>query len=640
MPLETFPTPEILLVTQDNLAHAIERIRFESKALGLDTETTGLDPLLSEVRIRLLQIAVTCATDPVLVFDLFALGEEVLAPLWDLLMDPHGPPVCMHNAAFDCGQLWCIGVEIPASRVRCTMLQERALTCGQQQARLKGGKAAADFFDVIESGEDPKFEDLPCSLEATVARRLKLSLAKDEQKSDWGAPELTRAQLVYAAADPKATLAVHRIQESLLRFDAGLRATVELENRLVNSVVWMQLSGMPVSKEHWENLTETLTQEQVEHEQAFVTALDDALVASGQKGLPRDLFGCIDVSQVKLRHAPTLTGHLNRLGFQLPDLNKQTVSLAEIDHPVMDAFVTWRKGESLLRYAKAFVKQIRPTGRVHCSIQIWRAATGRLAAKAPNLMNIPRDGRYRAGFRAADGWKIIGADYSQIEPRLMAAISGDAALSEVFIAGKDVYKATAALTAGIPLEEVDKQGRQNGKIAVLALMYGMGWQKFQRYAWTQFRVRKSDAEAQFERAAFFRAFPGVAKYHSDCAEQLDDKGKTVLESRSLLGRRRFLEGKDRSYSTLINNKIQATAADAMKIALADLPDALWTSGCTETRLICVVHDEVLLESPDFEVEKASRVLEQVMTAAAARFLGDIPACVDAIAGQSWAEAKG
>jgi DNA polymerase I len=616
--LDLHPQPQVLLVTAENLPRALKLISAEVRVIALDTETTGLDPLQSDVRIRLLQLGLSDPSAPVLIFDLFTLGEEVMAPVWELL---------------------CIDVDIPAHRIRCSMLQERLLTCGKRQARMKGSKAPAQFIDVIETGEDPSFEDLPCSLEASVARRLHLQLIKEEQKSNWGAPTLSQSQLAYAALDAKATLNLHIVQEGLLRFDKGLAAVAALENRLVWTVAAMSLWGMPVDRPHWERLVETLSQEQQEHEQLFVEALDQALLAAGSRGVPRDLFGEVDLEALNLRHAPTLLSHLNRLGFGLPDLNKQTISLAEIDHPVMNAFVTWRKGESLLRYARAFVKQIRPSGRVHCRISQARANSGRLAASSPNLMNIPRDSRYRQGFRAPDGWKIIGADYSQIEPRLMAAISGDAALTEVFVTGKDVYKATAALTAGVDIKDIDSQARQNGKIAVLALMYGMGWQKFQRYAWTQFGVRKSDSEAQSERDAFFKAYPGIAKYHRECAELLEDKSKAVLESRSVLGRRRFLEGADRSYSTLINNKIQSTAADAMKVALANLPEALWAEGCEATKVISVIHDEVLLEAPDEEVETACRVLEQVMVAAATPFLNGIPVQVDAVAGQTWADTK-
>ena len=335
----------------------------------------------------------------------------------------------------------------------------------------------------------------------------------------------------------------------------------------------MQLNGAPVDKKHWHELLLELETEQVELEKSFIESLDSALLNAGKPGLPVTLFGEVDVEAVKLRHSPTLLGHLNQLGFDLPDLNKQTISLARLDHPVIQAFTRWRSSESLVRYCRAFIKQIRPTGRVHCSFKQFRANSGRFSATNPNLQNIPRDDRFRQGFRALPDWQIIGADYSQIEPRLMAVISGDSALSKIFIDGLDVYKATASLTMGKPIEEITKQERQSGKIAVLALQYGMGAEKFKRYAWTQFGVSMTDEEAVAQRAAFFEAYPGIQSYHRACGEQLNDsEHEPLIVSKSLLGRRRHLMGPDKSYSTLINNCVQSTAADVMKIALADLPD--------------------------------------------------------------------
>ena len=223
----------------------------------------------------------------------------------------------------------------------------------------------------------------------------------------------------------------------------------------------------------------------------------------------------------------------------------------------------------------------------------------------------------------------------------MAVIADEKSLAEIFITGQDVYKATASLTTGKPIDEITKSERQSGKIAVLALQYGMGAEKFQRYAFTQFGVEMSDEEAVEQRDAFFKAYPDIKAYHQKAAAQLDDaEHEPMIVVRSLMGRRRYLMGKDKSYSTLINTPVQATAADVMKIALAQLPQALLDAGCAQTELISVIHDEALIHSPDCEVEAASRCLEKTMAEAAAEFLGTIPADVDAVAGATWAEAKG
>lgn len=632
--LKPFPKVEILLVTPDNLDCALAQIKACKGAIAIDTETTGLDPLVD--KIRLLQIA-TGRREPVLVFDLFEWETEDLAPLWEFITSSAGLGLVFHNAVFDVSWLWSLGMEPAAHRVRCTMLQERCLVCGRKEP-VYGKRVNTE--EPIDDEEDRSYRDLPVSLAAVVERRLKFKLAKEEQSSEWDAPELSRSQLVYAAKDPMATLLVHESQQHQLSM-TGVTGVAALENKLVSTVVWMQLTGAPVDAEHWRKLLAELEVEQEQLQKAFVSALDEALLATDHPGLPVTLFGEVDVEAVKLRHSPTLLGHLNQLGFGLENLNKQTISLARLDHPVIQAFTRWRSSESLVRYCRAFIKQIRPSGRVHCNFKQFRANSGRFSATNPNLQNIPRDDRFRRGFKALPGWKIIGADYSQIEPRLMAVISEDAALQKIFIDGQDVYKATASLTLGKPIEEITKKERQSGKIAVLALQYGMGAEKFKRYAWTQFGVAMTDQEAVDQRDAFFKAYEGIAFYHRKCGEQLNDaEHEPMIVSKSLMGRRRYLMANDKSYSTLINNQIQSTAADVMKLALAQLPGDLWDAGCHQTEMISVIHDECLLHSPDEEVEKAKQVLEETMSRAAARFLGRIPADVDAVAGDSWAEAKG
>ena len=453
--LKPFPEVEILEVKPNNLAEAIQQLKDAKGAIAIDTETTGLDPLVDS--IRLLQIA-TGKKEPVLVFDLFQWETEQLAPLWEFMTGP-GWELVFHNAVFDVSWLWSLGVEPSAHRVRCTMLQERCLVCGRKEP-VYGKRVNTE--EPIDDEEDRSYRDLSVSLAAVVERRLKFKLTKEEQASDWGAPELSRSQLVYAAKDPMATLLAHESQQHQLSM-TGVTGVAALENNLVSTVVWMQLTGAPVDAEHWKRLLADLELEQEQLQKSFVETLDEALLEAGHPGLPVTLFGEVDVEAVKLRHSPTLLGHLNQLGFGLENLNKQTISLARLEHPVINAFTAWRSSESLVRYCRAFIKQIRPSGRVHCSFKQFRANTGRFSATNPNLQNIPRDDRFRRGFKALPGWKIIGADYSQIEPRLMAVISEDAALQKIFIEGQDVYKATASLTLGKPIEEITKKERQSRK---------------------------------------------------------------------------------------------------------------------------------------------------------------------------------
>jgi DNA polymerase-1 len=641
--LEPYPQPEIKVVrTNEDLAELVRQLSYEPIAIGLDIETTGLNPRTD--RIRLLQLAVTAANQPVFVLDLFHWDAAALEPLWDELTQLDGPKVVGHNFQFDCGFLFRLGVEIPAHRTTCTLLAERVLVAGRKEPRIKGKKGPAEFSDIIDGdGEDPSFAKIPCGLADIAARRLKLELSKEQQRSNWAAPQLSREQIVYSAIDPKATLAIFRLQDAELRFDKGLRDTVDLEWRLINTTVWLQANGMPVDVQHAEALHADLGRELLKARATFVDTLDSCLREAGARPLPRDMFGEIDIEAggVNLNHSPTLLGWINRLpGLKLESLDKNVIKLAEIDHPAIEAFKAYRQAESLLRYITAFRKSVSPEGRVFGQFVQMGADSGRILSKAPNLQNLPRDSRFRRLIAAPAGWKIIGADYSQIESRLMAVISQDENLLKIFREKLDVYIATAALTSGKSLSEVTKDDRQSGKLLVLSLQYGMGSKKLQRVAFTNFGLRMTEAEAIQSRKAFFDAYEGIAALHRKVADRMEGaqvKGEAWLDFRTLRGRRRWVQAGE--LATGINAPVQGLGCDILKLALSELSQALYEGGAPLTQLIGTIHDEILLCAPDAEVATASAVLERVMNDAARPFLGDISAGAKAVAGLDWSQAK-
>ena len=223
--LRPFHDVEILHVTPANCGEAFEQLRAAEGAIALDTETTGLDPLLD--RIRLLQIA-TGPLQPVLVFDLFAWEHSQLQRLWRFLMAEAGPDLVFHNAVFDVAWLWSLGVEPPTNRIRCTMLQERCLVCGLKVPVYGKG---VNPNEAVNDEEDRSYRDVSVSLAEVVKRHLGLRLSKDEQASDWGADSLSDEQLRYAAKDADATLRVFNSQKIRLKRD-GVEAVARLENRL------------------------------------------------------------------------------------------------------------------------------------------------------------------------------------------------------------------------------------------------------------------------------------------------------------------------------------------------------------------------------------------------------------------------
>ncbi len=294
-------------------------------------------------------------------------------------------------------------------------------------------------------------------------------------------------------------------------------------------------------------------------------------------------------------------------------------------------------------YVDALPQMVNPrTGRIHSSFNQTGAITGRISSSDPNLQNIPirRDfgRRVRDAFISAPGHKLVGADYSQVELRVMAHISGDEALRQAFREGQDIHATTAATVFNIPLAEVTPAMRSFAKAVNFGLLYGMG----------AFRLAR-DSELTLPEAedfikTYFERFPKVRDYLETTKQQAIERGYVE----TLLGRRRYFsifQSGDTSQQAMIarraaereavNMPIQGTAADIIKIAMVRLHDAL-TERELRSRMILQVHDELLLEAPDSETDEVIGLVRDVMENA---YPMDVPLKVDARAGQSWGDLK-
>jgi DNA polymerase-1 len=276
------------------------------------------------------------------------------------------------------------------------------------------------------------------------------------------------------------------------------------------------------------------------------------------------------------------------------------------------------------------------TGRVHTSYAQAVAVTGRLASSDPNLQNIPvrtaEGRRIRAAFVAPAGSRIVSADYSQIELRIMAHLSEDARLLEAFAQGEDVHRATAAEIFGVTPLEVGPDQRRVAKVINFGLIYGMSAFGLAR----QLDLERSAAQAYIER--YFARYPGVARYMEDTREAARRDGyvETVFGRRlwlpeiraSQAGRR---QGAERA---AINAPMQGTAADLIKLAMIAVQGWLDAEGL-RTRLVMQVHDELVLEVPGEELTRVRVELPPLMTRVAAL---RVPLAVEVGVGASWDEA--
>ena len=287
-------------------------------------------------------------------------------------------------------------------------------------------------------------------------------------------------------------------------------------------------------------------------------------------------------------------------------------------------------------YADGLLKVIGADGRIHTSFQMTVTATGRLSSTEPNLQNIPvrreLGAMLRKMFVAAPGNVLVDADYSQIELRLLAHISGDENMREAFLSGEDVHRVTASQVFGVPLADVTAEERRRAKAVNFGIVYGIS-----AFSLAQ-DLNVSYGEAKTYMDAYLERFHGVRDYQKEAVRRAKELGY----AETLFHRRRYLPELKvpalRSFGerVALNMPIQGTAADVIKLAMVNVDRRLRAEGL-KARLILQVHDELIVECPEEERETAQRVLCEEMENAVSY---SVPLTADAGWGKSWAEAHG
>lgn len=306
-------------------------------------------------------------------------------------------------------------------------------------------------------------------------------------------------------------------------------------------------------------------------------------------------------------------------------------------HPIVDCVLDYRMYTKLKStYTDGLLKVICPDGRIRTSFQMTVTATGRLSSTEPNLQNIPvrkkLGAEIRRMFVAAPGMVLVDADYSQIELRLLAHISGDATMREAFFSGEDFHTVTASNVFGVPIEEVTPTLRSRAKAVNFGIVYGIS-----AFSLAQdIGVFPNEAKAYMD--AYLEKYHGVRDYMKSIVAKAKDEGYVD----TLYGRRRYLpELKSSNFNmrafgerVALNMPIQGTAADIIKLAMINVYKRLQSEGL-EARLLLQVHDELIVECPEAERETVERILREEMENAAKL---SVPLTVDVQSGRSWAEA--
>jgi len=431
----------------------------------------------------------------------------------------------------------------------------------------------------------------------------------------------------YSCEDADMALQLRALFEPQLDAYSLTKLMCEIEMPLVGVLAEMEWQGVSIDRPWFASLKERFQRERERVEQDIYEAAGEPFNINSNPKLRQILFEKLELPVLKRTPSGPSTDasvlqQLAEQGHALPALLMEYRELSKLEGTYLDALPAL----------------VHPgDGRIHTSFNQTVASTGRLSSSDPNLQNIPirrelgRD--IRRGFIPRPGWKLIAADYSQIELRLLAHLSADTAFVNAFRAGGDIHRQTASIIFDVPIEQVTSDMRARAKTINFATIYGQGANALSR------QLRIEPAEAKRFISEYFERFRGIRLYLDSMVEFARENGYV----QTLFGRRRYItELRDRNFSvrqfgerTATNSPIQGSAADLIKIAMIRIHDSLRTSGARSI-MILQVHDELVFEAPTDEVASLRELVSHEMEHAAELF---VPLVVDIGVGDNWLDTK-
>jgi DNA polymerase I-like protein with 3'-5' exonuclease and polymerase domains len=585
-----------LITDAETLKKACEDLKDE-EVLGFDTETTALDPY--EGKLRLVQLSTGKDTK---VIDLKPFAERgdlrtsaELAPLREILSAAK-PIKVAHNAKFDAKWIQHhLNTELGG--VFDTLLASQIIAAGDQERRH--------------------------SLAEVVSHFLNTELDKAEQISDWDAPELSQSQIEYAARDAATMVPLReKIVEKLKSDD--LVKVAKLEFDCVVPIAQMELNGFYLDEARWREQLE-----RVKISQAKVALELQHMLAAGVA--QASLFG---MTEINLDSQTQVTDALKNLGVPVPETTRgwQLQPLA-VEYPVVAKLLEYRGvAKSLSSFGENILEFIKPeTGRIHADFRQIGAPTGRFSCSKPNIQQIPHEQNYRRCFRASEGRKLIIADYSQVELRILAEFSKDQNFIDAFISGADFHTTAAAQVFNVKPEDVTPDQRSFAKRLNFGVVYGIGSQRF------ALMTGLSQTSAEDIMRRYFATYRGLDSWLREAARNVITS-RTARTASGRLSRFRFDEDDRKAISLAQRNgknmPIQGTSADVLKRALRLLHDKIRG---TSARLVNIVHDEIIVEADAAEAEATAKILEKAMCAAGEEYITKVPVKVDVAIADEWAK---
>jgi DNA polymerase-1 len=449
---------------------------------------------------------------------------------------------------------------------------------------------------------------------------------KGASRIPFSAVDLGRATQ-YAAQAADCALALHEVLYPRIVADPPLRFVYEkIEMPVLPVLFRMERNGVLLDRQKLEAQSHELGKEILEKE-------SQAYAAAGQPfnlGSPKQIQEILFERQKLPVKKKTPSGQ--------PSTDEDSLAELALDHPLPRLILEHRALSKLKStYTDKLPRSINAqTGRVHTNYSQTTAVTGRLSSNDPNLQNIPirtpAGRRIRECFIAPPGAKIVSADYSQIELRIMAHLSGDENLRRAFLEGEDVHKATAAEVFGVELKNVDADQRRVAKVINFGLIYGMS-----SFGVAQnLGIDRATAQTYVER--YFARFPGAKRYMDETRRRAKETGYVE----TVFGRRLWLPElksgapvrRQAAERAAINAPMQGTAADLIKLAMISVQQFLESSRL-QTKLIMQVHDELVFEVPEAELESVKAKVRELMQSVHTL---DVPLVVDVGVGDNWDKA--
>ena len=595
----TYNTP-YQYIERDQDVDATLDVLIDAKVIGVDTETTGLDPYTS--RLLLIQLA---TQDMCYVYDARKINLDKLKKV----LENENVVKLAHNAKYDYSMLKQ-QAGITMNNMFCTMIAEMVILSSRRRV----------------------------SLEKLCVKYLNIVLDKSVRTSFVGHEDIafSKNQLKYAAEDSYVLVEIYNQQVAILIRDNLLKAMV-MESQILPIVADMELKGCKINRKKWLEYAEQAEEEEMKASTEVKHMLSDKVP---QTTLLGEAYINTD------SHAQMLYA-LKKAGINVPNTTEESLKAYKGKSELVDKILVQRAwGTIVKRYGRSIINLIHPsTNRIHPEYNQVGAVTGRMSSEHPNAQNIPvyREGEevsldLRSCFIPERGHVFVGADFSQQELRILAEMTGDEALIDAFIKGADIHTFTASQIYKVPLDKVTKAQRTIAKTVNFLINYGGS-----AYALAnRLGITIEDGEQIIN--SYFRSFNKVKRYVKGCFINAMSNGY----SETVIGRRRYYTRpkKDdvdynRKAGTIsreaCNHTIQGSAAEVTKQSLIYLVENLKSAGLYQTHAapILVVHDEIVVETKKEYAKQVKQILEQSMLDGFYALFKRVPMVVDAYISHRW-----